>query len=1011
MHNTNKAEDAARQMEALLSQDIVKSLHEANEANTRLRLIDRVLEILGWSRDEFNPELATSTGDFTDYRLSIDGTHRLIVEAKKVDRIAPLKNPLRKPEYENGYLHKNCGQEMTKLLEQCKKYCDTCAIRYAVATTGDIWIVIANFMDGIEWGKLRAVVFHSLEDVYQHFDDFYNLISRDAVARNSLRDKFSSLTPRPRFALRPSDVRPSAPVLRTAPNWQIIEAFFEHFMGDITRPSQEELLDECYVADHNINEYSRDLEQLLKYNPVLDELKDSFPEADSEALEKEVDFQLSSGNPKVILLVGHVGAGKTTFVRRFMREQMGASVSNRKAAKRGICVVVDLLNRSSVDVQPNRQEENGLSGQVLKELANRYGDKLYPYDPDVLKGCFAEEVKQFKAQMFKHYANDPVGYERMLAEHLLEPQKDKTLHLINYIKYARKKGYRTWIVFDNIDRGYSTYQQFVYNFAHLIAAEAGCVTMMTLREDTYIDMQAAKLFDTRYSDKIFRIYAPSILKVVAKRRRFVDRLIEENKLPKPFRSHKALVTLLNWHLKKLITGGNKSVRELLSAYCINNLREELDKLKAYYASYHSTFHNFYHKYSSLEENLEDIRMDYHKEYTRLVQSLMLGHSWSYEEGTVFNIFSVSDSEKTSHFLKLRILAYFNVRRLPFAKASMSMLHNSVVDDFVFLGYPRNQIKEAIRALLQGGLLVSPDLPVTSDGASRTELPATLPPHVKLSLSSRGLYYLRTLATHHYYQTRVGEDTVWYDEEMVKEYIEYLELSALEQGEEREDILQVTGARDVFLTYLQNSLSQEVRSRDNTYQSTDWSRSVNYTVERMFLTGDEVAAPEDGTSSNGHGDEEQSIERAAHADPDPPAPVSALVSKRSTSKSDFKQMQLFGDHEPDIEETVSDAIGYVGELPIGLVYDSTRYIVRILWALEVAYQAGLGSLRAGEIARIIRKFGKETVEPTNVARFIRTHKHDSRYADFWKEEKQGYFTIGQQGRDLLYSLLNSHRVVS
>ncbi len=1006
MQNNYTAEDAARQLEQLLVQDIVESLHEANEANTRTRLIDRILEILGWSRDEFNPELATTTGDYTDYRLSIDGVHRLIVEAKKIGRIESLKKPLRKTLYDNGYLHKNCDPEMTALIAQCQKYSDACGIRYAVATTGDIWIILVNFMDGVEWTKLRAVVFHSLQDVYDRFDEFYNLISRDAVTRNSLQDRFSYLTPQPRYAIRPQDVRSSSSVIQTASNRQVIEAFFEHFMGDITHPDQASLLEECYVADHNINEYSRDLEQLLEYNPVLDEMKDPFPETDSEALEREVEFQLSSGKPKVILLVGHVGAGKSTFVGRFMLEQM-ASGSGKRSAKKSICVVIDLLNRSSIDVQPNGDERDNLSKLVLAELAKRYGDKLYPYDQDVLKGCFVDEVKQFKTQMFKHYGHDANLYEMKLAEYLLEPQKDKTDHLTKYIRYARKKGYKTWIVFDNIDRGYSTYQKFVYNFAHLLSSEAGCVTMLTLREDTYIDMQSAKLFDTRYSDKIFRIYAPSILKVVAKRRRYVDRLIEENQLPKAFKGQVQLVSLLNWHIKKLITGGNKSVRELLSAFCLNNIRDELDKMRAYYASYHSTFHNFFLKYNDPEINLEDIEMDYHKEYTRLVQALLLGHNWSYKEGTVFNIFSVSETEKSSHFLKLRILAYFNAKKLPSARASTSIFHSSLVEDFVFLGYPRGQVKEAVRTLLQGGLLVSPDLPVTSGIATVVEMPASLASNVKLSLSSRGLYYLRTLATHIYYQTRVGEDTVWYDQELVNRYIQCLDESAVAQDNDREDVLQATNAREIFVKYLKESLIHEVRTRDNTYIATDWSKAVNLAVERLFLTGEVIDAKESSANTNGLTKDEQLpalVQDTCTTIHDKPV-------KPNSSKSELKQLRLFGGHEPDIEETVNEAIGFIGALPLGVDYDDTRYMVPVLWALEVAFQAGLGSMRAADLTRIICNFGKDTVGPTNIARFFRDQKRRNKYIDLWKEDKKGYFTITQQGRDILNPIIHANRILS
>ena len=69
------------------------------------------------------------------------------------------------------------------------------------------------------------------------------------------------------------------------------------------------------------------------------------------------------------------------------------------------------------------------------------------------------------------------------------------------------------------------------------------------------------------------------------------------------------------------------------------------------------------------------------------------------------------------------------------------------------------------------------------------------------------------------------------------------------------------------------------------------------------------------------------------------------------------------------------------------------------------------MRAADLARIIRNFGKDTVGPTNVARFFREQKQKNKYIDFWKEDKKGYFTISQQGRDVLDSIIQSNRKLS
>ena len=52
--------------------DKASLLTEANEAKTRLLIIDRILESLGWSKDDFNPEHPIKHVGFTDYLISAD---------------------------------------------------------------------------------------------------------------------------------------------------------------------------------------------------------------------------------------------------------------------------------------------------------------------------------------------------------------------------------------------------------------------------------------------------------------------------------------------------------------------------------------------------------------------------------------------------------------------------------------------------------------------------------------------------------------------------------------------------------------------------------------------------------------------------------------------------------------------------------------------------------------------------------------------------------------------------
>ena len=180
MEYRDRLDTAIEQMDKLVKSDLVNKLRGANEAMVRLLIIDEVLNILGWDKHEYQLEKVTSNGGYTDYRLSIENQPRLIVEAKRLGTVEPFPRSIQQSQYSNSYLYNRCGPELKELFDQCSGYCAQCGVPYALATTGEVWIILLGFKYGTEWGKLKAFVFHSLEDILKRFNDFYGLVSREA---------------------------------------------------------------------------------------------------------------------------------------------------------------------------------------------------------------------------------------------------------------------------------------------------------------------------------------------------------------------------------------------------------------------------------------------------------------------------------------------------------------------------------------------------------------------------------------------------------------------------------------------------------------------------------------------------------------------------------------------------------------------------------------------------------------------------------------------------------------
>lgn len=93
MSNLGLKEQALLQLNAIKKSYITNNLQDANEANTRLLIIDQVLQLLGWDLEEFNPESHSAASGYADYLVKLDNIPRFVLEAKKTGvHLVLLKN-------------------------------------------------------------------------------------------------------------------------------------------------------------------------------------------------------------------------------------------------------------------------------------------------------------------------------------------------------------------------------------------------------------------------------------------------------------------------------------------------------------------------------------------------------------------------------------------------------------------------------------------------------------------------------------------------------------------------------------------------------------------------------------------------------------------------------------------------------------------------------------------------------------------------------------------------------
>jgi len=110
-------------------------LDDANEAETRFKVIDGVLEkVLGWQKDDISVEPACTEGGHTDYADYIikTATTSFVVEAKRAGAAFTLPNNYKSGKL-GGFLSSGAIGEA---ISQVRAYCVTKSAQFAVVTNG-----------------------------------------------------------------------------------------------------------------------------------------------------------------------------------------------------------------------------------------------------------------------------------------------------------------------------------------------------------------------------------------------------------------------------------------------------------------------------------------------------------------------------------------------------------------------------------------------------------------------------------------------------------------------------------------------------------------------------------------------------------------------------------------------------------------------------------------------------------------------------------------------------------
>ncbi|MFW0771085.1 hypothetical protein ACLRGH_13795 [Arthrobacter koreensis] len=616
-----------------------------NEAQTRLDLVDKVLKAFGW---EFTVEERTEEG-YTDYRLGSPGTVA-VVEAKRESIGFTLPEDISYGTASlKALLAANSNNALKDTLRQCMTYCADLGVSQGIVTNGHQWVAfLATRSDSVRPLEGRALLIPSLESLRDNFTQAWNLLSPHGLTTMSLsRALKEQHVPAP----LPLSVRLSNyPGTKSRNNLQSsLQILGQVFLEDVpSRPQlRDRFLTECYATSGALSQYSELSRAVLKSQLDQPLTNGSMPEESvygKKGLNENLtgDIVSAAMSNKPIVLLGDVGAEKSTFIQRLI------NVDAKELFSTAISIYVDYGNQATM-----AELKTWTTQEVQRQIKNDYGIDIN--SRAFLDDIFRAELKEFDSGIYGSLkAVDLASYTMKRVEFiagLLDDVSDHIARALQRIKTSHRK--QVVIFLDNIDQRSKEDQNSVFLISNELAAQWPVTVFVTLRPETYYDSMRHGAV-SGYHPRVFKIMPPRSDVVIQKRLDFVLDLMdgddqEINEILGYNIQSKSLqlfLEMLSWNM-----ADNHSLKTFIDNMAGGNMRRALGFITRFVGSGHVDTG----KIVDIWRTTQGYWIPEHE----LLRALLHGDGIYYEPDSsdIANVYKCASKDIKDHFLMCKLIAF------------------------------------------------------------------------------------------------------------------------------------------------------------------------------------------------------------------------------------------------------------------------------------------------------------------------------------------------------------------
>ncbi|MCM5530250.1 type I restriction endonuclease [Parasegetibacter sp. NRK P23] len=671
---------------------------------------------------------------YPDYLLSLQGVPQIIVEAKK-------PNEDLHEAYRQASLY---ASEINRYFEAGINPC-----KYIIACDG-LKLVAGTWDEAKFQFEIEATDWLPTHKDFGKFLTLFSYTNLNKVAtetKNSIRRNVQFR--KPLYLVGSSSIQNKQTVNTFG---ETISISYQHLFNPLTDEEKTDIVKNAYVKVYKHESHLTPIQKIIKKK-----LHPSFQdttEIDDNTNPKEISNKLRKAhkyNNKVLLLVGSVGSGKSTFIT-YLKEV---------ALKEGITNKLFWANLDLNNAPVSRDEIYKWIKQNLIAQIHDYYSHIDFDSYEVITKVYAEEIAKFDKIAGALLSKESEKYKSELYDSLkrLQADIDITLNsLIREIVNADNK--ELIIVLDNCDKRNLEEQLLMFEVANWLKDTIKSIVFLPLRDTTYDHFRNEKPLDTVIKDLTFRITPASLEKVIYTRIKYASRLSKTNStryytLKNNIKVSYPAVDEL-YYLKSVLASlfQNNFFKKLLIGLAGSDLRKGIEIFTDFIKSGHISEVDILKMKQSKGE---------HKLSNHIVSKVFLRGNRAYyndESSKIKNLFYSDPSDSIPNpFTRLSILKWLHSNYRIKGPSGIPGFHSTdkIISYLNSLGHDKLRVEKEILSLIRQKLL-----------SSETQDSQRIKPNELVSITTSGIIHLDILGNLDYLSA-CSEDT-WFEDVKLAEKI-------------------------------------------------------------------------------------------------------------------------------------------------------------------------------------------------------------------------------------------------